>query len=163
MNFPFSSRFAFHNFQSKFQRLAQNMLQIRKEIRIFFFPSGVSFFLYTTSQEPPSQFQPNLGNMLGRWGFRSVQIKGLDPFGAPIRKILITLQKSSSHEPLARMHWYLALCILGSRRLKFVQIKSQGHVWPTIGAWTFTHYYIGKCLKKCSSKELMYQIGQYLA
>jgi len=36
-----------------------------------------------SSQEPPDQFQPNLaGNMLGGWGFRFVQIKGLAPFGA---------------------------------------------------------------------------------
>jgi len=30
-----------------------------------------------SSQKPLSQFQPKLaGNMLGRWGFRFVQIKG---------------------------------------------------------------------------------------
>jgi len=35
-----------------------------------------------SSQEPQGQFQPNLtGNMLGSWGFRFVQIKGLAPFG----------------------------------------------------------------------------------
>jgi len=48
------------------------------------------------------------GNMLGGWGFRFVQIKGLAPFGAQyggkIRKILINFQKYSSHEPLAGMH-----------------------------------------------------------
>jgi len=39
--------------------------------------------LKKSSQEPPGQFQPNLaGNMLGGWGFRFVQIKGLAPFGA---------------------------------------------------------------------------------
>jgi len=47
-------------------------------------------------------------NMLGRWGFRFVQIKGLTPFGGPIRgkirKIWINLKKSSSHEPLTGMH-----------------------------------------------------------
>jgi len=39
-------------------------------------PSGVNFFLQTnSSQEPLSQFQPNLvGNMLRAWGFRCVQI-----------------------------------------------------------------------------------------
>jgi len=46
--------------------------------------------------------------MLGGWEFRFVQIKGLAPFGAQlgdkIRKVLINLQKSSSHEPLAGMH-----------------------------------------------------------
>jgi len=32
----------------------------------------------SSSQEPLGQFQPNLvGNMLGEWGFRSVQIKWL--------------------------------------------------------------------------------------
>jgi len=32
----------------------------------------------SSSQKPVSQFQPNLaGNMLGGWGFRFVQIKGL--------------------------------------------------------------------------------------
>jgi len=37
----------------------------------------------SSSQEPLNQFQPNMeGNMLGRWEFRFVQIKGLDPFGA---------------------------------------------------------------------------------
>jgi len=35
----------------------------------------------SSSQEPLGQFQPNLaGNMLGGWGFRSVEIKGLTPF-----------------------------------------------------------------------------------
>jgi len=37
----------------------------------------------SSSQEPLGQFQPNLaGNMLGGWGFRYVQIKGVAPFGA---------------------------------------------------------------------------------
>jgi len=37
----------------------------------------------SSSQEPLGQFQPDLvGNMLGGWGFRFVQIKGLAPFGA---------------------------------------------------------------------------------
>jgi len=93
-------------------------------------PSGVNFFLWTTSQEPQGQFQPNLvGNMLGGWRFRFVQMKGLVPFWGPvrgrIRKILINLQKSS-HEPLTGMHWYLAWNILGARRFKFVQMKSLG-------------------------------------
>jgi len=36
-----------------------------------------------SSQEPLGQFQPNMaGNMLERWEFRFVQIKGLAPFGA---------------------------------------------------------------------------------
>jgi len=46
--------------------------------------------------------------MLGGWGFRFDQIKGIGPFWGPlrgkIRKIMINLQKSSSHEPQARMH-----------------------------------------------------------
>jgi len=37
------------------------------------------------------------GNMLGGWGFRFVQI-------SKVRKILINLEKSSSHEPPAGMH-----------------------------------------------------------
>jgi len=61
-----------------------------------------------SSHEPLGQFQPNLaGNMPGGWGFRSVQMKGwllLGPKRGKIRKILINLQKSSSHEPLAGMH-----------------------------------------------------------
>jgi len=44
------------------------------------------------------------GNMLGGWGFRFVQIKGLGPIRGKIWKILINLEKSSSNEPLARMH-----------------------------------------------------------
>jgi len=37
----------------------------------------------TSSQELQGQFQPNLiGNMVGGWGFRFIQIKGLTPFGA---------------------------------------------------------------------------------
>jgi len=37
----------------------------------------------SSSQEPLGQFQPNLAeNMLGRWEFRFVQIKGQTPFGA---------------------------------------------------------------------------------
>jgi len=39
--------------------------------------------------------------MLGRWGFRFDQIKRLGPIRGKIRKSLINLQKSSSHEPLA--------------------------------------------------------------
>jgi len=36
----------------------------------------------SSSQEPLGQFQPNLvGNMLGSWGFRFIQIKGLVTFG----------------------------------------------------------------------------------
>jgi len=46
--------------------------------------------------------------MLGGWGFRFVQIKGLALFWGSIRgkirTILITLQKTSFHEPLAGMH-----------------------------------------------------------
>jgi len=37
------------------------------------------------------------------WGFRFIQIKG-GPVRGKIRKILINLQKSSSHKPLAGMH-----------------------------------------------------------
>jgi len=67
----------------------------------------------TSSQEPPGQFQPNLvGNMLGEWGFRFVQLKG------PCKEQNMEhFDKSSSHEPLARMHWYLAWSIIGERRL----------------------------------------------
>jgi len=36
----------------------------------------------TSSQEPLGQFQPNMvRNMLGGWGFRCVQIKGLALLG----------------------------------------------------------------------------------
>jgi len=55
-------------------------------------PRGLNFYIViyigkclkkSSSQEPLDQFQPNLsGNMLGGWGFRLVQIKGLAPFGA---------------------------------------------------------------------------------
>jgi len=39
--------------------------------------------LKKSSQEPLDQFQPNIaGNILGRYRFRFVQIKGLAPFGA---------------------------------------------------------------------------------
>jgi len=44
------------------------------------------------------------------------------PIRGKIRKILINLEKSSSHEPLAD----LACSILGSRRFNFVRIKSMG-------------------------------------
>jgi len=43
-----------------------------------------------------------------------------------IRKILINIQKTSSHELLARMHCYFVWSILGARRFKIVQIKSLG-------------------------------------
>jgi len=42
----------------------------------------------------------------------------------------IRLQKTS-HEPLAGMHWCLAWIILGSKRFKFVQIKSLGSCMAT--------------------------------
>jgi len=49
-----------------------------------------------------------------------------DPYWGPIRckirKLLINLQKSSSHEPQAGMHWYLVWSILGEKRL----VKSLG-------------------------------------
>jgi len=47
-------------------------------------------------------------------------------------KILFNLQKSS-HEPLTRMHWYLAwdIHLLGTRRFKFVQINSLGSQMAT--------------------------------
>jgi len=58
------------------------------------------------------------------WGM-GIQIcskKGAGPFWGlirgKIRKILINLQKSSSHEPVAGMHWYIAWSILGARRFK---------------------------------------------
>jgi len=62
------------------------------------------FWKITFKQEPLGQFQPTLvGNMLWRSGFRFVQIKGLAPFGGPIRgkimTILINLQKSSDEPP----------------------------------------------------------------
>jgi len=45
----------------------------------------------------------------------------------------LNLQKASSHEPLAGMHWCLALIILGARKFKFVQMKClYGHVWPCL-------------------------------
>jgi len=63
-------------------------------------------------------------------GIQICSNKGTGPFRGPImgkiRKILINLQKSSSHEPPVGMHWYLAWDILGARRFKFVQIKSLG-------------------------------------
>jgi len=40
--------------------------------------------------------------------------------------MLINIKKSSSHEPLAGMHWYLAWYIHGARRFKMVQMKSLG-------------------------------------
>jgi len=54
-------------------------------------PRGLNFYIViyrkmfktSSSQESLGQFQPNLaGNMLGGWGFRCLQIKGLAPFGA---------------------------------------------------------------------------------
>jgi len=57
----------------------------------------------SSSQEPLRQFQPNLAeNRPGGWGFRFVQIQG--PIRGKIRKMLINLEKSSSHEPPAGMH-----------------------------------------------------------
>jgi len=56
--------------------------------------------------------------------------KGTGPFWGPIRgkikKILINIRKSSSHEPLAGMLLYLAWNVLGAKRFKFVQMKSLG-------------------------------------
>jgi len=54
-------------------------------------PQGLTFYIViyremlkkSPSQEPQGQLQPNLaGNMLGGWGFRFFQIKGLARFGA---------------------------------------------------------------------------------
>jgi len=54
-------------------------------------PRGINFYivkywelLKKSSQEPQDQFQPKLvGNMLGGWGFRFVQIKSLGSCMAP--------------------------------------------------------------------------------
>jgi len=63
--------------------------------------------------------------------------KGAGPFWGPmrgkIRKKMINIQKSSSHEPLARMHRYLAWNILGERKFKFVQIN------PLLGSQMVKH------------------------
>jgi len=47
-------------------------------------PSSVNVFLQTiSSQDPLGQIQSKLvGNMLGGWRFRFIQIKGMAPFGA---------------------------------------------------------------------------------
>jgi len=76
----------------------------------------------------------SISTKLGRihaWGM-GIQIssnKGAGPFWGPIRgkirKILINFQKSS-HEPPARIHWFLARSILWARIFKFVKIKSLG-------------------------------------
>jgi len=63
----------------------------------------------SSSQEPIGQFQPNLvGIVVGGWGIQICSNKGTGVFWGPvrgkIRKILINIQKSSSHKPLARMH-----------------------------------------------------------
>jgi len=67
-----------------------------------------------------------VGNILGGWELRLFSNIGADLIWGPIRdkirNILINLQKSSSHEPLARMLWYLACFNFGERRLKFVHI-----------------------------------------
>jgi len=61
-------------------------------------------------------------------GIQICSNKGAGTFWGPIRgkirKKFINLQKSSSHEPLAGMHWYLAWNMLGARIFNFVQIKS---------------------------------------
>jgi len=63
-------------------------------------------------------------------GIQTGSNKGAGPFWGTIkrkiRKILIDLQTSSSHEPLAGIHWYLAWVILGARSFKFVQMMSLG-------------------------------------
>jgi len=63
-------------------------------------------------------------------GIQICSSKGSGPFWGPIRgkirKMLLNLQKSSSHEPLAGMLLYLVWNILGARRFKFVQMKSLG-------------------------------------
>jgi len=83
----------------------------------------------SSSQEPLGQFQPNFtGNMVGEWEFRFVQIKELPSFGqskerGEVRKILINLQKSSSHEPLGQFQPNLAGNMVGGWEFRFVQIK----------------------------------------
>jgi len=72
-----------------------------------------------------------VGNILGGWGFRCVQNKGVKPLLGPNKGqnkdfFCINLQKSFSIEPLARMPCYLAWSILGARSFRFVQIKSLG-------------------------------------
>jgi len=47
-------------------------------------------------------------NMPGGRGLRFVQIKGLGPIRGKIRKILINLQKISSHKPVAEIYSYTA-------------------------------------------------------
>jgi len=67
------------------------------EFLVQIFSSPYNFFSRTTWPISAKL----VGNMIGGWGFRFVQIKGLAPIRGKIRKIWLNLQKSSSHEPLA--------------------------------------------------------------
>jgi len=85
--------------------------------------------------------------------------KGAGPIRGKIMKSLINIQKSSSHEPLARMHWYL-VWIIWERTCKFVKMKSLGAcmAWPQRLKLLYS-----EIIKKSSSQELLHQMGQYLA
>jgi len=59
-------------------------------------------------------------------GIQICSNKGDGPFRGKIRKILIYLEKSSAHEPLAGMYRHLAWSILWARRFNVVQMKPLG-------------------------------------
>jgi len=73
------------------------------------------------------------------------------------------LKKSPSQEQLHQMGQYLAWSISRTGRFKFVQMKCLGHKWPHHIGLNFYIVIYREMLKKCSSKELLHQIGQYFA
>jgi len=84
-------------------------------------PSGVNFFFNDFFSRTNRPISTNLGRKPpGEMKIQICSNKEAGPFWGPIRgKILINLQKSSSHEPLAAMHWYLVWSILEARRFNF--------------------------------------------
>jgi len=69
----------------------------------------------------------------------------------------------SSQKQLHQIGQYLAWNILGTRRFKFVKIKSLGSCMTHPRGLNFYIVIYKEMLKKCSSQELLHQIGQYLA
>jgi len=87
----------------------------------------------------------------------------LGPKKGQNKETFLNLKKSSSHEPLSGMHWYLVWDVLRARRLKYVHMKTLGSSMSPPQGLKLLYNDFKECFKKCSSQDLLHQMGQYLA
>jgi len=97
---------------------------------------------------------------LSPWGYKWPLPKGLNLYIVIYREIF---KKSSSQELLHQMGEYLAWSIPRTRTFKVVQMKSLGSQMALPQGLNFYIVIYREILKKSSSRELLHQMGQYLA